>query len=1193
MSFSVGDSVRCSNSMVGICRFIGTIHSKPGIWVGIDLAQQPAWQGKGKNDGSVNGVVYFQSQPNCGIFFPISKVSILDDHQPSSPSSLSFPPASSSSSTSPTRTRRQSDFPTTPSSTPRPRPRPSLPARSVIASATAKSTKTRNSSLSSSTSSSSTNTKTLTRTSSFLDQLPPLPSAFNPASPYNSRTNNPFSKSTSGPKRSSVSHLPPLPTTTTTTNRPPSRTSTGFKRPESVNSHHARTATPDWATRSTQPQRRPTSRMSVASSHTTTEDPKSLSSLELRPPPEDHHHYKERIIELERLLELNKQTNQESENQHLIKLKQLESELENIKLDKSTELEKLKEDKTIELEKLKQELNQTHQLELTQLQESLQASQETTSQQSTQFEKERAELQIQIHQLRSAGQSLCGVYEDKISDLEELRLSQLHESELIAQELKATKFTLEELQKSQSNQNEIIKSSSLSRSISSSNHHHRRLEAVEIDNESLKADLKHTQERLSEVQDEAYQLKQELESQKLGHDQLIKENHESIRSHLSNLDSVKEQAALLEKDNADLQFKLNQIEIRFKEINETMEIERLELEALRAEILTAPNNNNNHSSSNSVVQLESQLVDKQTQIDSLQSQLTSFTNHTQSSVSVSDPIMDQEKLLVIQKYQRLLLIKDEENLKLIHQLEALQDLKSATTTTTTTGNGQRNDKIRFSNPSPVGLLRNKNSTQSLRGESSRSIKTSTTTLGQSEDNNNLDLIKANQQIIGLKLIARKSNEDRNKLEKVNLELVNEIEELKLEIKSLEEKLNKLIKFGQFKLNSSSSLSPSSAINNKGRKRSETVGISIGIENEITLSPQDDPIVQHDGDGDGDGEGDSQMKLESGETLVITGDFKKIRKLENCIETLNDKLSNLNSKHSREVEGLNKEVSELESIIENKIFQEEELEERISELTSKLHQLQKTPTATPTTGTMTVRDRSPSTSVGGGADLQRRSSVVWRRRTSETGPHPPSTPVTTTTSFNNSLSPIGLSASPSPIKTFAHNLRFSTGLNGLAESEEDSVQRDSGGLVDRGFSSNEPLLEEDEPEEDHFIPPRNPKRMTRMIVTDHDSGAPHSELDLNDDLNDEEEEEGTVITHHRSSSQLNESDPLSSYTINPASSSDNNQIYDLDLHVELDPQHIEPVNNDGDDDDDDDIEKCELCGKRGHQLDTCPIFSIDS
>ncbi|KAI9631085.1 hypothetical protein KEM48_013343 [Puccinia striiformis f. sp. tritici PST-130] len=584
MSFSVGDSVRCSNSMVGICRFIGTIHSKPGIWVGIDLAQQPAWQGKGKNDGSVNGVVYFQSQPNCGIFFPISKVSILDDHQPSSPSSLSFPPASSSS-TSPTRTRRQSDFPTTPSSTPRPRPRPSLPARSVIASATAKSTKTRNSSLSSSTSSSSTNTKTLTRTSSFLDQLPPLPSAFNPASPYNSRTNNPFSKSTSGPKRSSVSHLPPLPTTTTstTTNRPPSRTSTGFKRPESVNSHHARTATPDWATH-----------------------PKSLSSLELRPPPEDHHHYKE-----------------QSENQHLIKLKQLESELENIKLDKSTELEKLKEDKTIELEKLKQELNQTHQLELTQLQESLQASQETTSQQSTQFEKERAELQIQIHQLRSAGQSLCGVYEDKISDLEE----------------RATEI--------QSNQNEIIKSSSLSRSISSSNHHHRRLEAVEIDNESLRADLKHTQERLSEVQDEAYQLKQELESQKLGHDQLIKENHESIRSHLSNLDSVKEQAALLEKDNADLQFKLNQIEIRFKEINETMEIERLELEALRAEILTAPNNNNNHSSSNSVVQLESQLVDKQTQIDSLQSQLTSFTNHTQSSVSVSDPIMDQEKLLVI------------------------------------------------------------------------------------------------------------------------------------------------------------------------------------------------------------------------------------------------------------------------------------------------------------------------------------------------------------------------------------------------------------------------------------------------------------------------------------------------------------------------------------------------------------------
>ncbi|KAI9631084.1 hypothetical protein KEM48_013342 [Puccinia striiformis f. sp. tritici PST-130] len=319
---------------------------------------------------------------------------------------------------------------------------------------------------------------------------------------------------------------------------------------------------------------------------------------------------------------------------------------------------------------------------------------------------------------------------------------------------------------------------------------------------------------------------------------------------------------------------------------------------------------------------------------------------------------------------------------------------------------------------------------SLRGESSRSIKTSTTTLGQSEDNNNLDLIKANQQIIGLKLIARKSNEDRNKLEKVNLELVNEIEELKLK------KINKLIKFGQFKLNSSSSLSPSSsssAINNK-EESDPRRRISIGIENEITLSPQMIPLYNNSR---------KRMGTEVG----------------NCIGHLNDKLSNLNSKHSREVEGLNKE----------------------------------TPTATPTTGTMTVRDRSPSTSVGGGADLQRRSSVVWRRRTSETGPHPPSTPVTTTTSFNNSLSPIGLSASPSPIKTFAHNLRFSTGLNGLAESEEDSVQ----GIVADWSIADSPLTNfarRRRTGRRPLHPARNPKRMTRMIVTDHDSGAPHSELD---------------------------------------------------------------------------------------------------
>ncbi|KAH9807592.1 hypothetical protein DFH28DRAFT_1089226 [Melampsora americana] len=63
-SFSIGDRVKSANQIIGKCAYIGTIHQKTGIWVGIDLSYplhdlgQPAWYGKGKNSGSVNGLVF-------------------------------------------------------------------------------------------------------------------------------------------------------------------------------------------------------------------------------------------------------------------------------------------------------------------------------------------------------------------------------------------------------------------------------------------------------------------------------------------------------------------------------------------------------------------------------------------------------------------------------------------------------------------------------------------------------------------------------------------------------------------------------------------------------------------------------------------------------------------------------------------------------------------------------------------------------------------------------------------------------------------------------------------------------------------------------------------------------------------------------------------------------------------------------
>ncbi|KAK0419987.1 hypothetical protein QR680_014445 [Steinernema hermaphroditum] len=69
LGFCVGDRVLCGVGKLGICRFIGETHFAPGIWAGVDLTQ-----GVGKNDGSVQGIRYFQCECPHGLFVLACKV---------------------------------------------------------------------------------------------------------------------------------------------------------------------------------------------------------------------------------------------------------------------------------------------------------------------------------------------------------------------------------------------------------------------------------------------------------------------------------------------------------------------------------------------------------------------------------------------------------------------------------------------------------------------------------------------------------------------------------------------------------------------------------------------------------------------------------------------------------------------------------------------------------------------------------------------------------------------------------------------------------------------------------------------------------------------------------------------------------------------------------------------------------------
>lgn len=55
---------------IGTLKFCGTTSFATGIWAGVTLDEE-----LGKNNGSVNGVVYFTCKPNHGVFVQASKIS--------------------------------------------------------------------------------------------------------------------------------------------------------------------------------------------------------------------------------------------------------------------------------------------------------------------------------------------------------------------------------------------------------------------------------------------------------------------------------------------------------------------------------------------------------------------------------------------------------------------------------------------------------------------------------------------------------------------------------------------------------------------------------------------------------------------------------------------------------------------------------------------------------------------------------------------------------------------------------------------------------------------------------------------------------------------------------------------------------------------------------------------------------------
>lgn len=73
-SFCVGDRVLVSNVQPGTLRFKGQTNFANGFWAGVELDNP-----EGSNNGTYDGVVYFQCRENHGIFAPPDKISHLPE----------------------------------------------------------------------------------------------------------------------------------------------------------------------------------------------------------------------------------------------------------------------------------------------------------------------------------------------------------------------------------------------------------------------------------------------------------------------------------------------------------------------------------------------------------------------------------------------------------------------------------------------------------------------------------------------------------------------------------------------------------------------------------------------------------------------------------------------------------------------------------------------------------------------------------------------------------------------------------------------------------------------------------------------------------------------------------------------------------------------------------------------------------
>ncbi|KZT43537.1 hypothetical protein SISSUDRAFT_1124675 [Sistotremastrum suecicum HHB10207 ss-3] len=926
----VGATARVESlGMEGVVRYLGEIDGKPGVWAGVELSG--GFTGMGKNDGSVNGVQYFTCPPKCGVFVATPKLSAPTVRPPSVASSRGgrITPAFGSSTGRVTpsfgsSTGRITPAYNTPSAKPRvPKPQilgrtpppPSFTAgsrASKYAGMTAD--RLRHATAPVQGSPTRTGSSSPTRASPSRSSPTRTPKAFNVSSRPSSNFPTPTRLSLT-PRALPQSHtMPSLSDRTksiTPTSSQFSNTDTAVEdSPEDVKNLEANgKAIQDrivklMSSRSSSPRRREEDDLLAMPPpppprFLPIEDDKSdkLRS-ELEVSEKDNSRLREEVETLKASLESanTRALEQESRVAQLIAVEDnLRDTLKSL-AEKDTLLADLQV-KVTSAETLVTELQtSTAQTERT-LTERLEAKehqfqnlQSRLTNLTRDWDDERKFLNLQIDELRSAGQETIALYEERVNAAESRRYEM--EDHLAALESKLQDST------------RPVSPTSMARQAST---------AVQIENESLTEQVLHMQKKISELEEKLDDARAAAEKEESSMRNRVTRYRDADVALRTEMEALKIEIEKGKKTEKLAQARVEEVEAALCENDIALENARAEIESLRFELVDLENQVNHDpkpEKNDNISEDSKRHAEEVAQLEARLEQSEASVKHIMEQFNGAKAQSDHFSRLHEECLVQLRNLEEEraEWERLQHDTEAELESQRQQFDTVQTALDERSvelDAFRKSSqdrpltPAPVPEKEGRPSKHELN--------------------------EKREEIAGLKHIVQQLSQTNASLNSQMKLVEDERNILISETEKLREDLRRLeIKFEQSVTGSNHGLGISDV---PGLSTSEIPGASV---------PQDSESLH------------ALLKNLAQKHELETNDLHK-------------KISELEQKHAREVLDFNKEISELESLIETKIYREDDLERELERCKEKLARVNKKSSKSSGEGLRIPSPHSPNTS----------------------------------------------------------------------------------------------------------------------------------------------------------------------------------------------------------------------------------------